>query len=65
LRCFANTRGGPHCAAAIHIEPRLTCAQPIAWLPLALPLDVLIAKGRLTEIPFVGDAIADIVTRHG
>jgi DNA polymerase (family 10) len=30
---------------------------------LALPLDVLIAEGRLTEIPGVGDAIADIITK--
>jgi DNA polymerase (family 10) len=30
---------------------------------LALPLDVLIAEGRLTEIPSIGDAIADIITR--
>ena len=30
---------------------------------IALPLDVLIAGGRLTKIPFVGDAIADIVTK--
>jgi DNA polymerase (family 10) len=30
---------------------------------LALPLDVLIAEGRLTEIPGVGDAIAHIITK--
>jgi len=30
---------------------------------LALPLDILIAGGRLTEIPGVGDAIADIITK--
>ncbi|MBH5371715.1 DNA polymerase/3'-5' exonuclease PolX [Bradyrhizobium glycinis] len=30
---------------------------------LAVPLDVLIAEDRLTEIPGVGDAIADIVTK--
>ncbi|MGY3075963.1 DNA polymerase/3'-5' exonuclease PolX [Bradyrhizobium sp. LM6.10] len=30
---------------------------------LALPLHVLIAENRLTEIPGVGDAIADIVTK--
>jgi len=30
---------------------------------LALPLDVLIAEGRLIEIPGVGDAIADIITK--
>jgi len=30
---------------------------------LALPLDVLIAEGRLAEIPGVGDAIADIITK--
>src|SRR5512133_2517839 len=30
---------------------------------LAVPLDVLIAEGRLTEIPGVGEAIADIVTK--
>jgi DNA polymerase (family 10) len=30
---------------------------------LALPLDVLIAEGRLTEIPGVGDAIADIIIK--
>src|SRR5258708_29956264 len=29
----------------------------------ALPLDVLIAEGRLTEMPGVGDAIADIITK--
>jgi DNA polymerase (family 10) len=30
---------------------------------LAIPLDVLIAEGRLTEIPGVGEAIADIITK--
>ncbi|OPZ00228.1 DNA polymerase/3'-5' exonuclease PolX [Bradyrhizobium sacchari] len=30
---------------------------------LAVPLDVLIAEDRLTEIPEVGDAIADIITK--
>ena len=30
---------------------------------LAIPLDVLIAEGRLTEIPGVGDAIADIIAK--
>ena len=30
---------------------------------LAVPLDVLIAEGRLTEIPGVGDVIADIITK--
>ncbi|MCK1758066.1 DNA polymerase/3'-5' exonuclease PolX [Bradyrhizobium sp. 137] len=30
---------------------------------LAVPLDVLVAEDRLTEIPGVGDAIADIVTK--
>ena len=30
---------------------------------LALPLGGLIAEGRLTEIPGVGDAIADIITK--
>jgi DNA polymerase (family X) len=30
---------------------------------LAVPLDTLVAEGRLTEIPGVGDAIADIVTK--
>ncbi|WP_027571487.1 DNA polymerase/3'-5' exonuclease PolX [Bradyrhizobium sp. WSM1743] len=30
---------------------------------LAVPLDVLIAEERLTEIPGVGDAIADIITK--
>lgn len=30
---------------------------------LAIPLHVLIEEGRLTEIPGVGDAIADIITR--
>src|SRR3954465_5153957 len=29
---------------------------------LAVPLDVLVAEDRLTEIPGVGDAIADIIT---
>ena len=30
---------------------------------LAIPLHVLIAEGRLTEIPGVGEAIADIITK--
>src|SRR5438045_9788459 len=30
---------------------------------LAIPLDVLVAEGRLTEIPGVGDAIADIIVK--
>jgi DNA polymerase (family 10) len=30
---------------------------------LAVPLDVLVAEERLTEIPGVGDAIADIITK--
>jgi DNA polymerase (family 10) len=30
---------------------------------LAVPLDLLIAEGRLTEIPGVGEAIADIITK--
>ena len=30
---------------------------------LAVPLDVLIAEGRLTEIPGVGERIADIITK--
>jgi len=30
---------------------------------LAIPLDLLIAEGRLTEIPGVGEAIADIITK--
>ncbi|MHC2336302.1 PHP domain-containing protein [Bradyrhizobium sp. USDA 4454] len=30
---------------------------------LAVPLDMLIAEDRLTEIPGVGDAIADIITK--
>jgi hypothetical protein len=59
---FENTRSEPHCAAAIHIEPRhiykrLSLAAP------AVPLDRLVAEGRLTEIPGIGEAIADIVTK--
>src|SRR3954464_3703539 len=30
---------------------------------LAIPLDVLVAEGRLTEIPSVGETIADIITK--
>lgn len=30
---------------------------------LAIPLPVLIEEGRLTEIPGVGDAIADVITK--
>ncbi|MBB4429887.1 DNA polymerase (family 10) [Bradyrhizobium sp. CIR48] len=30
---------------------------------LAVPLDVIVAEDRLTEIPGVGDAIADIITK--
>src|SRR5213079_170162 len=30
---------------------------------LAVPLDLLVAEERLTEIPGVGDAIADIITK--
>src|SRR3954452_7555369 len=30
---------------------------------LALPLDVLVAEGRLKDIPGVGEAIADIITK--
>ncbi|WP_439405946.1 helix-hairpin-helix domain-containing protein [Bradyrhizobium sp. DASA03076] len=30
---------------------------------LAVPLDVLVAEDRLTEIPGVGDAIADVITK--
>src|SRR3569832_1371769 len=30
---------------------------------IAVPLDVLVAEDRLTEIPGVGDAIADIITK--
>src|SRR3954469_8864020 len=30
---------------------------------LAVPLDLLIAEDRLTEVPGVGDAIADIITK--
>src|SRR3954451_15734718 len=30
---------------------------------LAVPLDVLIAEGRLTEVPGIGEAIADIVIK--
>lgn len=30
---------------------------------LAIPLHVLIEEGRLTEIPGVGDSIADIITK--
>jgi DNA polymerase (family 10) len=30
---------------------------------IAVPLDVLIEENRLTEIPGVGDAIADIITK--
>src|SRR4051812_32975539 len=30
---------------------------------LAIPLEVLVAEGRLTEIPGVGDAIADIIVK--
>jgi DNA polymerase (family X) len=30
---------------------------------LAVPLDLLVAENRLTEIPGVGDAIADIITK--
>src|SRR5436190_11589795 len=30
---------------------------------LAIPLDRLVADGRLTEIPGIGEAIADIVTK--
>ena len=30
---------------------------------LAVPLHVLVAEDRLTEIPGVGDAIADIITK--
>lgn len=32
-------------------------------MALAVPLDRLIAEGRLTEIPGVGDAIADIIVK--
>lgn len=31
---------------------------------LAIPLHILVEEGRLTEIPGVGDAIADIITTH-
>src|SRR5215207_736206 len=30
---------------------------------LAIPLDVLIAEGRLTEVPGIGEAIADIIIK--
>jgi DNA polymerase (family X) len=33
-------------------------------LALSLPLDQIIAQGRLREIPGIGDAIADIVKSH-
>src|SRR6478752_8667963 len=32
-------------------------------MALAVPLHVLVAEDRLTEIPGVGDAIADIITK--
>jgi DNA polymerase (family 10) len=49
------------CAAATRIGTGPRAADGLA--ALAIPLEVLIEKGRLTEIPGAGDAIADIITK--
>jgi DNA polymerase (family 10) len=56
--CCGNTRNGPRCAAA---KAYSRAADSLA--ALAVPLHVLIEESRLTEIPGVGDAIADIITK--
>jgi DNA polymerase (family 10) len=59
----ANTRSGPRCAAVVHIGPRPTPGRPDSLAALVMPLDRLIAEDRLPEIPGVGEAIADIITK--
>jgi hypothetical protein len=39
------------------------CRAADSLAALVVPLDQIIAEGRLTEIPGIGDAIADIVTK--
>jgi len=56
--CFANTPTGPRCGATIRAGPRLMprTADSLATLPV--PLDALIAEGRLTEVPGMAPAPA-------
>jgi len=53
-------RSGPRCAAETLIG-RTRAADSLAALPV--PLHVLVEEDRLTEIPGVGEAIADIITK--
>ncbi|MEY9104235.1 DNA polymerase/3'-5' exonuclease PolX [Bradyrhizobium yuanmingense] len=55
-------RSAPRCVAAIPTGQKPILGPPIAWAPFVVSLDAVIAEDRLTEIPGVGDAIADIVT---
>ncbi|MGY3134884.1 hypothetical protein ACVWZM_005566 [Bradyrhizobium sp. USDA 4501] len=48
--------GNPH-------RPKAYSRAADSLAALAVPLDVLIAEDRLTEIPGVGNAIADIITK--
>ena len=50
-------RGGNPCRSKAYSRAADSLAA------LAVPLDVLIAEGRLTDIPGVGDAIADIIIK--
>ena len=58
-----STRSAPLCVAAIPTGRKPILGPPTAWRPLPSLLTVLIAEDRLTEIPGVGEAIADIITK--
>lgn len=60
--CCGNTHSEAHSAAETPIAKAYARAAD-SLAALAVPLDVLIDEDRLTEIPGVGDAIADIITK--
>ena len=61
--CFTSLGSEPPFVAAIPTVREHTRAPRRTFLRLAEPLEDIVAQNRLREIPGVGDAIADIVTK--
>jgi hypothetical protein len=62
-KLLRGTRSGVDCAATIFYRAKAYSRAADSLAALAVPLDRLVEDGRLAEIPGVGDAIADIVTK--
>ena len=63
VKLLLESGSARHCGAGIRTERVLTRGQRKNLMALTEPLEDLAAQGRLKEIPGVGDAMADIVTK--